>query len=93
METLQGERDGSARRLGGEKTEGNCSGERDAQCVADALCAPGRDHRGNGIRCAARKYFDSANAQIVIVGDRAQIESQVTPFGTTEVYDAQGNRI
>ncbi len=42
---------------------------------------------------AARKYFDSANAQIVIVGDRAQIESQVTPFGTTEVYDAQGNRI
>jgi len=42
---------------------------------------------------AARKYFDSANAQIVIVGDRAQIESQVTQFGTTEVYDAQGNRI
>jgi zinc protease len=42
---------------------------------------------------AARKYFDSANAQIVIVGDRAQIESQVAQFGTTEVYDAQGNRI
>ena len=42
---------------------------------------------------AAQKYFDSANAQIVIVGDRAQIESQAAMFGTPEVYDAQGNRI
>jgi len=42
---------------------------------------------------AAQKYFDSANAQLVIVGDRAQIESQLAPFGTPEVYDAQGNRI
>jgi zinc protease len=42
---------------------------------------------------AARKYFDSAHAQIVIVGDRAQIESQGAQFGTPEVYDAQGKRI
>ncbi len=42
---------------------------------------------------AARKYFDSAHAQIVIVGDRAQIESQAALFGEPEVYDAQGNRI
>jgi zinc protease len=42
---------------------------------------------------AARKYFDSAHAQIVIVGDRAQIESQAALFGKPEVYDAQGNRI
>ena len=42
---------------------------------------------------AAQKYFDSANAQIVIVGDRAQIESQAALFGKPEVYDAQGNRI
>jgi zinc protease len=42
---------------------------------------------------AARKYFDSAHAQVVIVGDRAQIESQAALFGTLEVYDAQGNRI
>jgi zinc protease len=42
---------------------------------------------------AARKYFDSARAQIVIVGDRTQIESQAALFGTPEVYDAQGNRI
>jgi zinc protease len=42
---------------------------------------------------AARKYFDSAHAQVVIVGDRAQIESQAALFGKPEVYDAQGNRI
>jgi zinc protease len=42
---------------------------------------------------AAQKYFDSAHAQVVIVGDRAQIESQVALFGEPEVYDAQGNRI
>jgi predicted Zn-dependent peptidase len=42
---------------------------------------------------AAQKYFDSANAQIVIVGDRAQLEAQAALFGTLEVYDAQGNRI
>jgi predicted Zn-dependent peptidase len=42
---------------------------------------------------AAQKYFDSAHAQIVIVGDREQIESQAAQFGTPEVYDAQGNRI
>ena len=42
---------------------------------------------------AAQKYFDSSHAQIVIVGDRAQIESQAAKFGDLEVYDAQGNRI
>jgi len=42
---------------------------------------------------AARKYFDLANAQIVIVGDRARIEGQAAMSGRPEVYDAQGNRI
>jgi predicted Zn-dependent peptidase len=42
---------------------------------------------------AAQKYFDSANAQIVVVGDRAQLEAQAALFGKMEVYDAQGNRI
>jgi predicted Zn-dependent peptidase len=42
---------------------------------------------------AAQKYFDSANAQIVIVGDREHVEKQAEQFGTPEVYDAQGNRI
>ncbi|HMD06481.1 MAG TPA: pitrilysin family protein [Candidatus Acidoferrum sp.] len=38
----------------------------------------------------ARKYLDSANVQIVVVGDRAQIESQAALFGELEVFDAQG---
>jgi zinc protease len=42
---------------------------------------------------AAQKYFDSAYAQIVIVGDRAQIEAQAALFGKMEIYDAQGKRI
>jgi zinc protease len=41
----------------------------------------------------ARKYFDSANMQIVVVGDRAQIEEQAGLFGEVEVYDNQGKRI
>jgi zinc protease len=45
------------------------------------------------VQDAAQKYFDSANAQIVIVGDRAQIEAQAATFGNMEVYDAQGNQI
>jgi zinc protease len=42
---------------------------------------------------AARKYFDSANMQIVIVGDRAQIETQAALFGDLEVCDAHGKRL
>lgn len=41
----------------------------------------------------ARKYFDSANMQIVVVGDRAQIETQAALFGEAEVYDAQGKHL
>jgi zinc protease len=41
----------------------------------------------------ARKYLDSANMQIIVVGDRAQIESQAALFGQLEVFDAQGNRL
>jgi zinc protease len=41
----------------------------------------------------ARKYLDSANMQIVVVGDRAQIESQAALFGEVEIYDAQGARL
>ena len=42
---------------------------------------------------AARKYLDSANMQIVIVGDRAQIESQAALFGEVTVFDNQGNQL
>jgi hypothetical protein len=41
----------------------------------------------------ARKYFDSANMQIVVVGDRAQIEDQAALFGDPETYDTQGNKL
>jgi zinc protease len=41
----------------------------------------------------ARKYLDSANMQIIVVGDRSQIESQAALFGEVEVFDAQGKRI
>ncbi len=45
------------------------------------------------VLATARKYFDSANAQIVVVGNRKQIESQAGLYGESEVYDAQGNRV
>jgi zinc protease len=42
---------------------------------------------------AARKYFDSSNLQIVVVGDRRQIEPQAALFGDLDVYDAHGQRL
>jgi zinc protease len=41
----------------------------------------------------ARKYLDAANMQIVVVGDRAQIEGQAALFGPLENYDNQGKRV
>jgi zinc protease len=40
---------------------------------------------------AARRHFDSANAQIVVVGDRTQIGEQAALFGPVTEYDANGN--
>jgi zinc protease len=42
------------------------------------------------LQATARKYLDSANMQIIIVGDRRQIEDQARLFGEIEIYDAQG---
>ncbi len=42
------------------------------------------------VLAAARAWFDSANAQIVLVGDRAQIGAQAALFGDVSTYDAQG---
>ena len=42
---------------------------------------------------AARRYFDSVNAQIVIVGDRTQVEPQAVLFGDVKVWDTQGNEL
>jgi len=43
------------------------------------------------VTAAARRHFDSANAQIVVVGDRAQIGDQAALFGPVTVYDTRGN--
>ena len=45
------------------------------------------------VLAAARRYFDSANAQIVLVGDRAQIGEQAALFGEVTEYDAKGNEV
>ncbi len=45
------------------------------------------------LQATAQKYLDSANTQIVLVGDRTKIETQATLFGDLEIYDAQGNRM
>jgi zinc protease len=45
------------------------------------------------ILAAARRHFDSANAQIVLVGDRAQIGEQAALFGDLTYYDAAGRQI
>jgi zinc protease len=41
----------------------------------------------------ARKYLNSPDMQIVVVGDRTQIEAQAALFGETTVYDATGSVI
>jgi zinc protease len=41
----------------------------------------------------ARKYFDSANLQVVVVGDRTQIEPQAALFGDPDIYDVHGKRL
>jgi zinc protease len=41
----------------------------------------------------ARHYFDSSNMQIVVVGDRTQIEPQAALFGDLDVYDAHGKHL
>jgi zinc protease len=40
------------------------------------------------VTIAARRHFDSANAQIVIVGDRAQARDQAALFGEVTDYEA-----
>ncbi len=42
---------------------------------------------------AARRYFDSVNAQIIVVGDREAAAGQAALFGEVEMFDAAGNRI
>ncbi len=45
------------------------------------------------LQATAQKYLDSANMQIVLVGDRTSIETQAALFGDLEIYNAQGNKL
>jgi zinc protease len=45
------------------------------------------------VMAAARRHFDSANAQVVVVGDRDHIGEQAALFGPVTEYDAKGNEI
>src|SRR5215475_7750055 len=45
------------------------------------------------LQATAQKYFDSANMQIIVVGDRSKIETQAALFGDIEVFDAQANKL
>lgn len=45
------------------------------------------------VLAAARAYFDSPRAQIVIVGDAEKVAAQAALFGAVESYDAQGRRL
>jgi zinc protease len=47
--------------------------------------------RPEDVMAAARTYFDSANMQIVVVGDRKYIEEQAALFGEMQVFDTKGN--
>jgi zinc protease len=51
-----------------------------------------RSLKSEDVLAAARAYLDSANMQIVVVGDRKHVESQAALFGELEIYDAKGNR-
>ncbi|MCL6482206.1 MAG: insulinase family protein [Firmicutes bacterium] len=48
--------------------------------------------RRDDVLAAARRYFDSPNMQIVLVGDRTAVAEPAALFGEVEFYDAQGNR-
>jgi len=52
-----------------------------------------RSFTPNDLLQTARKYFDSGNMQIVVVGDRQQIESQAALFGELEVFDVRRSRL
>jgi len=52
-----------------------------------------RSLKTGDVLMAARRYFDSTNAQIVVVGDGEQVGEQAALFGAVQQYDAQGNQV
>ncbi|HVN08046.1 MAG TPA: pitrilysin family protein [Patescibacteria group bacterium] len=49
-----------------------------------------RAFTADDVLAAARSHFDSANMQIVVVGDADHVESQARLFGDVQVFDANG---
>jgi zinc protease len=45
------------------------------------------------VMAAARRHLDSANAQIILVGNAQQIGEQAALFGNVTLYDAQGREM
>ena len=45
------------------------------------------------VMTAARRYFDSPNEQIIIVGDAAELRDQAALFGEVEGWGADGQRV
>ena len=50
-----------------------------------------RELAAQDVLTAARRYFDSSNMEIVLVGDRDRIADQAELFGGVAEYDAAGN--
>jgi zinc protease len=44
------------------------------------------------LQASAKKYFDPANIQIVVVGDGAKVGEALKKFGTVETYDTEGKK-
>lgn len=49
-----------------------------------------RGFSADDVIAAARAHFDSANSQIILVGDAEQIGEQARLFGDVQIFDAQG---
>ena len=49
--------------------------------------------KAEDVLAAARRHFDSPNARIVIVGDRAQVEPQAVLFGDVTVWDTHADEL
>jgi len=52
-----------------------------------------RELTAEDVLAAARRHFDSANAQIVLVGDQEQIGAEAALFGPVTCYDAHGREL
>lgn len=52
-----------------------------------------REVTAAAVLAAARRWLDSPNLQLVLCGDRREIEEQAALFGDLEVFDAEGRRI